>query len=149
MNVRIFWVREMEWMCAQTRPRLVLSSERVLGRMESEPILTSSIPSTGNVLWGGLNPRRCTKQASEPKTLPTSYSGTLTQISDPDLWGWNVGYLPSLGRLVGTVVRRPPRERQTWVPVPFSLWIFFPVRVMQEWSKNWYSSGYPARRLAL
>ena len=29
----------MECMCAQTRPRLILSSERLLGGMESEPML--------------------------------------------------------------------------------------------------------------
>ena len=40
MNARIFWVCAMECMCAQTRPRSVLSSKRVLGGMESEPMLT-------------------------------------------------------------------------------------------------------------
>ena len=30
----------MKCMCAQTRPRLILSSERVLGGMEFEPMLT-------------------------------------------------------------------------------------------------------------
>ena len=29
MNVRIFWVRAMKYTCAQTRPRFILSSERV------------------------------------------------------------------------------------------------------------------------
>ena len=41
MNVRIFWVRAMKCMCAQTRPRFILSSERVFGGMEFEPMLTS------------------------------------------------------------------------------------------------------------
>ena len=40
MNVRIFWVRAMKCTCAQTRPRFILSSERVLGGMEFEPMLT-------------------------------------------------------------------------------------------------------------
>ena len=31
MNVRIFWVCAIECMCAQTRPRFILSSERILG----------------------------------------------------------------------------------------------------------------------
>ena len=31
MNVRIFWVRAMECLFAQTRPRFILSPERVLG----------------------------------------------------------------------------------------------------------------------
>ena len=48
MNVRIFWVRAMKCMYAQTRPRFILSSEGVFGGMEFEPILTprekSSLP---------------------------------------------------------------------------------------------------------
>ena len=40
MNVRIFWVCVMERICAQTRPSFILSSKRVWGGMESEPILT-------------------------------------------------------------------------------------------------------------
>ena len=52
-------------MCAQTRPRFILSSERVLGGMEFEPMLTprekSLLPE--NVPRGGLNPRRCGQRA--------------------------------------------------------------------------------------
>ena len=51
MNVRIFWVRAMGCMCAQTRPRFILSSELWAGGMESEPMLTpkeKNIPSA----WG-------------------------------------------------------------------------------------------------
>ena len=47
MNVRIFGVRALECMCAQTRPRFILSPERVLGAMESVTMLTkgkSSLP---------------------------------------------------------------------------------------------------------
>ena len=40
MNVRIFGVRAMKCMCAQTRPRFILSSEGALGGMEFEPMLT-------------------------------------------------------------------------------------------------------------
>ena len=40
MNVRIFWVRAMKCMYAQTRPRFILSSEGVFGGMEFEPMLT-------------------------------------------------------------------------------------------------------------
>ena len=61
-------------MCAQTRPRFILSSERVLGGMEFESMLTprekSLLPE--NVPRGGSNPRRCGRRA---QTLPTSYSG--------------------------------------------------------------------------
>ena len=39
MNVMIFLVCAMECMCAQTRPQFILSSERVLGGMESEPMI--------------------------------------------------------------------------------------------------------------
>ena len=40
MDVRIFWVCAMKCMCAQTRPRFILSSEGVFGGMEFEPMLT-------------------------------------------------------------------------------------------------------------
>ena len=61
MNVRIFWVRVMKCMCAQTRPRFILSSERVFGGMEFEPMLTprEKSPLPENVPRGGSNPRRC------------------------------------------------------------------------------------------
>ena len=74
MNVRIFWVRAMKCMCAQTRPHFVLSSERVLGGMEFEPMLTprEKSPLPENFPRGGSDPRRCGQQA---QTLPTSYSG--------------------------------------------------------------------------
>ena len=70
MNVRIFWVRAMKCMYAQTRPRFILSSERVFGGMEFEPMLTprEKIPSTENVPRGGSNPRRCGQRA---QALPT------------------------------------------------------------------------------
>ena len=41
MNVKIFGVRAMECVCAQTRSRFILSSEKSFGGMESEPMLTS------------------------------------------------------------------------------------------------------------
>ena len=70
MNVRIFWVRAMECMCAQTRPRFILSSERVFGGMEFEPMLTprEKSPLPENVPRGGSNPRRCGQRA---QALPT------------------------------------------------------------------------------
>ena len=45
MNVRILRVRAMECICAQTRPRFILSSKELGGGgggggMESEPMLT-------------------------------------------------------------------------------------------------------------
>ena len=70
MNVRIFWVHAMKCMCAQTRPRFILSSERVFGGMEFEPMLTprEKSPLPENVPRGGSNPRRCGQRA---QALPT------------------------------------------------------------------------------
>ena len=70
MNVRIFWVRVMKCMCAQTRPRFILSSKRVFRGMEFEPMLTprEKSPLPENVPRGGSNPRRCGQRA---QALPT------------------------------------------------------------------------------
>ena len=70
MNVRIFGVRAMKCMCAQTRPRFILSSERVLGVMEFEPMLTprGKSPLPENIPRGGSNPQRCGQRA---QALPT------------------------------------------------------------------------------
>ena len=62
MNVMIFWIRAMECMYAQTRRRSILSSERVLGGMESEPTLT---PREKSPLLEKKSPQRRT----EPMTL--------------------------------------------------------------------------------
>ena len=64
----------MKCMCAQTRPRFILSSERVFGGMEFEPMSTprEKFPLPENFPRGGSNPRRCGQRA---QTLPTSYSG--------------------------------------------------------------------------
>ena len=60
----------MKCMCAQTRPRFILSSERVFGGMEFEPMLTprGKSPLPENVPRGGSNPRRCGQRA---QALPT------------------------------------------------------------------------------
>ena len=72
----------MNCMCAQTRPRFILSSERVLGGMEFEPMLTprEKSPLPENFPRGGSNPRRCGQ-------LPTSYSGQASSESSPLLCG--------------------------------------------------------------
>ena len=64
----------MKCMCAQTRPRFILSSERVFWGMEFEPKLTprEKSPLPENFPRGGSNPRCCGQRA---QTLPTSYSG--------------------------------------------------------------------------
>ena len=60
----------MKCMCAQTRPRFILSSEGVLGGMEFEPTLTprEKSPLLENFPRGGSNPRRCGQRA---QALPT------------------------------------------------------------------------------
>ena len=61
-------------MCAQTRPRFILSSERVFWGMEFEPMLTprEKSPLPENFPRGGSNLRRCGQRA---QTLPISYFG--------------------------------------------------------------------------
>ena len=70
MNVRIFWVRAMKCMCAQTRPQFILSSEGVFRGMKFEPMLTprEKSPLPENVPREGSNPRRCGQRA---QALPT------------------------------------------------------------------------------
>ena len=75
MNVRIFWVRAMKCMCAQTRPRFILSSERILGGSGVWTHVNSKgkkSPLPESFPRGGSNLRRCRQRA---QTLPTSYSG--------------------------------------------------------------------------
>ena len=79
MNVRIFWVCAMKYMYAQTRPRFILSSERVFRGMEFEPMLTprekSPLPK--------LSPeedRTHDSVDSEPKHYQLSCSGPLSQF---------------------------------------------------------------------
>ena len=57
-------------MYAQTRPRFILSSERVFGGMEFEPMFTprEKSPLPENVPRGGSNLRRCGQRA---QALPT------------------------------------------------------------------------------
>ena len=87
MNVRIFWVRAMKCMCAQTRPRFILSSERVFGGMEFEPMFTprEKSPVPENFPRGGLNPWRCGQRAQAlPTELfrpPSPYSHIPTYLS--------------------------------------------------------------------
>ena len=52
----------MECMCAQTRPRFILSSKRVLGGMQSEPMLTPRKKIS-------LAEKKCPKRGIEPTTL--------------------------------------------------------------------------------
>ena len=78
MNIRIFWVRAMKCMCAQTRPRFILSSEGVFGGMEFEPMLTprGKIPSTG----------KCPQKRIEPATLWTVSPSTTNRAIPAPRW---------------------------------------------------------------
>ena len=71
MNVRICWVRAMECMCAQTRPRFTLSSERVWGEMESEPMLTPREKSPLPEAQRRIEPAPLHHANSEPSPSPT------------------------------------------------------------------------------
>ena len=58
----------MRWN-AQTRPRFILSSERVLGNGVRAHVTSKDL--LYRRLRGGWNPRRCITQDSEPSALPT------------------------------------------------------------------------------
>ena len=78
MNVRIFWVRAMKCMYAQTRPRFILSSEGVFGGMEFEPMLTPREKSPLPKMSPEEDRTRDTVD-SEPKHYQLSYSGPRLQ----------------------------------------------------------------------
>ena len=67
-------------MCAQTRPRFLLSSDSFMG-MDSEPMLTPrEKKNLHRKLRGGWNPRRCITQASESNKLPTELLRPLLSV---------------------------------------------------------------------
>ena len=93
MNVRIFWVRAMKCMCAQTRPRFILSSERVFWGNELEPMFTprEKSPLPENVPRGGSNPWRCEQRAlALPTELfrPPYTFHSITPVSGQRLYFW-------------------------------------------------------------
>ena len=83
---QIFWVCAMECMCAQTRPRFILSSDRVLGGMESEPMLS----------WREKSPLpKHSPQRKEPTAL--HQAGQRAQHTTSDLfWPPNHKYFNGL-----------------------------------------------------
>ena len=86
MNVRIFSVRAMECMWAQTRPRYILSSERVLRGMESELMLT---PREKSPLPKKIFPEeyRIHNAASSRTASPTHYQWAIpAPVWDRDWW---------------------------------------------------------------
>ena len=75
MNVRIFWVRAMKCMCAQTRPRFILSSEGVFW---------------GNGVWTHVNSKgkisstgKCPHRSIEPATLWQRAQALPTELFRP------------------------------------------------------------------
>ena len=111
----------MKCVCTQTRPRFILSSERVLGGMEFEPMLT---PREKSLSTGKFPQRRI-----EPATLWTASPSTTNELfRPPKLPLFPLLCLPltsqHLDRLVGLVVRRPPRERKVRGSNPASDGIF-------------------------
>ena len=144
MNVRIFWVCAMKCMCAQTRPRFILSSERVLGGMEFEPMLTprEKIPSTGKF------PQRRFK----PATLWTASPNTTNELFRPPgaglIWGMStqgvvvrVLYSSVLGCLLGS-----PSSFYRWMH-----WFCSPSLklCLHGWSSSSFHSNSTPRYLAL
>ena len=72
-NVRIFRVRGIECMCAQTRPRLILSPERVIGECSQTNVKSKGkIPSAE--ARRRIDPRRCTTRTASPTHYRLSYS---------------------------------------------------------------------------
>ena len=75
MNIRIFWVRAMKCMCAQTRPQFILSSERVfLGNG-----VWTHVNSKGKIPYTGKFPQR----RIEPATLWTASPNTTNELFRP------------------------------------------------------------------
>ena len=66
-----FWIRAMEYICAQSRPQFILSSERILGEWSLNPCYLQGKNHLCQRLRGGSNPRCCITQDSEPNTLLT------------------------------------------------------------------------------
>ena len=60
-----------ECMCAQTRPRFILPSERVWGNGVRTHVNSKGTDPLYQRLREGSNPRRSITQDSEPNTLPT------------------------------------------------------------------------------
>ena len=77
MNVRIFGVRAMECMYAQTRPRFMLSSERVWGKgVRTHVNSKGKIPSTGAFEENQTCATASCRTAS-PTHYQLSYSGPI------------------------------------------------------------------------
>ena len=96
MNVRIFRDQHEKYKCAQTRPQLKLSPDRVWGRMESETMLTprAKIPSTRSS--EEVRTRHAASiMAASPTHYRLSYSGPHSAKQCRYVVCWLVGCLTS------------------------------------------------------
>ena len=92
MNVRIFCVRAMECMCAQTRSQFILSSERVLGNGDRTPVDSKGkIPSTGSSEEVQTHDAASQRTAS-PTHYPLSYSAPLPPPIPPPFTSSDTSY---------------------------------------------------------
>ena len=62
----------MECVCSQTRPQLIVSTERVLGNGVKAHVNSKVKILSSERLQGGSNPRCCITLDSEPNTWPTA-----------------------------------------------------------------------------
>ena len=70
MNVRIFSVCAIGYMCAQIRPWFKLSSERVCREWSQNHVNSKGKNPLNQTAPGGSNTQCCTTQDSNPSTLP-------------------------------------------------------------------------------
>ena len=82
MTVRISWVRAMKCVCAQTRPRFILSSERDFfgNGVRTHVNSKGKIPSTGKFPQRRIEPATLHYAGQRAQTLPTSYSDPLQNV---------------------------------------------------------------------
>ena len=111
MNVRIFWVHAMKCMCAQTRPRFILSSERVF---------------LGNGVWTHVNSkgkipstRKFPQRRIEPATLWTASPNTTNELSRPNIAAvsvlWRVAFTSYYVHTGTHTINYTPMRTRTYI----------------------------------
>ena len=161
MNVRIFWVRVMKCMCAQTRPRFILSSESVFGGMEFEPMLTprEKSPLPENVPRGGSNPQRCGQRA---QALPTELfwppCDGMTVVKVSLVMWWYDSYEGQFGDVMVWQLWRSVWwcDDMTVMKVSLVMWWydscegqFGDVMIWQLWRSVWWCDGMTVVKVSL
>ena len=116
-NVRIFWVRAMECMCAQTRPRFILSSTRVLGNgVRTQANSMGKTPSTA-----GLEKDRTRDTASRRtaslRHYRLSYSGLTSRLQTTHTVTFEVSSGPTGGELFPPPPPHPDSKLATMLPL--------------------------------